>query len=64
VLEVLQLEVAPCSRITVSSDTQIRATVPAGATKENIGVTNAVRTGNSASNFTVNLLANPGFELY
>ena len=53
----------------VDSDTQIRATVPGGATTGPIGVTTAAGTGVSANGFTVaqppsgNLLLNPGFEL-
>jgi hypothetical protein len=38
---------------TVDSDTQITATVPAGATTGPISVTNADGTGTSASDFTV-----------
>ena len=54
---------------TVDSNTQIRATVPTGATSGSISVTTPGGTATSASNFTVttpppgNLLLNPGFEL-
>jgi hypothetical protein len=45
------------SSFTVDSDSQIRATVPAGATTGKINVTNANGTGTSATDFTVIVLA-------
>jgi hypothetical protein len=46
----------PATTFTIDSDTQIRATVPAGATTGKIGVTNASGTDLSATNFIVTLV--------
>ncbi len=48
---------------TVGSDTQITATVPAGATSGKISVTNAAGTGQSSTDFKINLLLNASFEI-
>jgi len=48
---------------TINSDTQITVAVPSGATSGKISVTNIAGTGLSPSDFKVNLLLNPSFEL-
>lgn len=52
----------PATVFTVDSDTQIRATVPAGATTGKISVTTSAGTAQSATDFTV-IVSSGGFAL-